>query len=221
MLVGGVVDDQLGEHADAARVRRVEEALEVVERAVDRVDRRVVGDVVAVVAERRRVEGQQPEAGDAEIAAGRGASASGPAKSPMPSPLLSVEGADVRFVDDRVLVPERVGASLIRLPDRRRCAPCVRPDRAARSSTRRATCSARRRAGPRRRTAASGGMPSSADRHLDPAVLHVVRVGVGDDEHAVASPARLAEPEQRVVVGRVERAAWRSAAAPGARGGCR
>ncbi len=67
MLVGRVIDDQLREHTDVERVRRVEEAPEVVEGPVHRVDRRVVGDVIAVVPQRRRVEGQEPEAGDAEV----------------------------------------------------------------------------------------------------------------------------------------------------------
>ena len=43
-----------------------DEGLEVVQRAVAAVHVHVVGDVVAVVSERRGVEGQQPEAGDAE-----------------------------------------------------------------------------------------------------------------------------------------------------------
>ena len=67
----------------------VEELLEVVERAVVRVDVGVVGDVVAVVLERRRVERQQPDGGDAEVLRGSRASAVRPRKSPMPSPLLS------------------------------------------------------------------------------------------------------------------------------------
>ena len=73
-------------HLHAALVRRVEEAPEVVQRAVARVDADVVGDVVAVVAQRRGEERQQPEAGDAEVLEVvellRQAR-----KSPMPSPL--------------------------------------------------------------------------------------------------------------------------------------
>ena len=38
MLIRGVVDDQLDQHLDAALVRRVDERLEVVERAVARMD---------------------------------------------------------------------------------------------------------------------------------------------------------------------------------------
>ena len=50
MLVGGVVDDELGDDAQAALVRLAHEAAEVAHRAVGRVDAAVVGDVVAVVA---------------------------------------------------------------------------------------------------------------------------------------------------------------------------
>ena len=42
-------------------------ALKSLERAVGRVDLGVVGDVVAVVAQRRGIERQQPERGDAEV----------------------------------------------------------------------------------------------------------------------------------------------------------
>ena len=67
MLIGGVVDDQLDHHLHVPLVRGVEEGLEIVQRSVRRIDVDVVGDVVAVVAQRRRKEGQQPEAGDAEV----------------------------------------------------------------------------------------------------------------------------------------------------------
>ena len=44
-----------------------QELLEVVQGAVGRMDVGVIGDVVAVVAQRRRIERQQPERGDAEV----------------------------------------------------------------------------------------------------------------------------------------------------------
>src|SRR5262249_3924923 len=47
MLVGGVVDDQLGDDAQAAAVGLVEQTLEVVDGAVNGVDAGVIGDVVA------------------------------------------------------------------------------------------------------------------------------------------------------------------------------
>ena len=50
MLVGGVVDDEIDDDADAALLGAVGELDEVAERAVARIDAVVVGDVVAVVA---------------------------------------------------------------------------------------------------------------------------------------------------------------------------
>ncbi len=50
MLVGGVIDDQLGDDTQAAPLRLGDEAAEVLHRAERRIDRTVVGDVVAVVA---------------------------------------------------------------------------------------------------------------------------------------------------------------------------
>ena len=67
MLVGRVIDDQLDDHLDAALVRGGQKRLEVGQRAVARMHVPVVGDVVAVVFQRRREERQQPETRDAEI----------------------------------------------------------------------------------------------------------------------------------------------------------
>ena len=80
--------------------------LEVVERAVARVDVRVVRDVVAVVRSGDGIERQQPEAGDAEVLQVVELRPVRPRKSPMPSPLLSKNDLHVGLVDDRVLVPE-------------------------------------------------------------------------------------------------------------------
>ena len=88
----------------------VEDLLEVVEGAVAGIDVDVVGDVVAVVAQGRGEEGEYPEAGDAEVLevvefgeqAGEVADAVG----------IGVhERTDVELVNDRVLVPERVGGA--------------------------------------------------------------------------------------------------------------
>jgi hypothetical protein len=56
MLVGGVIDHELGDDADAARVRRRDEALDVGHRAVIGMHRAVFADVVAVVEPRRWIE---------------------------------------------------------------------------------------------------------------------------------------------------------------------
>jgi hypothetical protein len=63
---GGVVHDEVGDHAHPALVRLVDELPEVLDGAVVREDREKVRDVVAAVAQRRRVHRQQPDAVDAE-----------------------------------------------------------------------------------------------------------------------------------------------------------
>ena len=81
--------------------------LEIGERAVARIDGRVIGDVVAVVAQRRRIERQQPEDVDAEVLQ----------IVELPRQTLKIADAvavaveerpDVRLVDDPVFVPEVV-----------------------------------------------------------------------------------------------------------------
>src|SRR3546814_4578941 len=56
------IDDQL----HAPRVRLRQQPVEVRERAEDRIDIAVIGDVVAEVRHRRGIEGRQPEHVDAE-----------------------------------------------------------------------------------------------------------------------------------------------------------
>ncbi len=51
VLVGGVIDDELDHDLHASQVGGVHELLEVVDSAVGRVDRHVISDVVAVVAQ--------------------------------------------------------------------------------------------------------------------------------------------------------------------------
>ena len=66
VLVGGVVHHQVGDDPHAALVRLLEEQHRVADVAVLREHGEEVGDVVAAVAQGRVVEGQQPDAVDAE-----------------------------------------------------------------------------------------------------------------------------------------------------------
>ena len=71
-----VVHDEVGDHADAALMRGLDEVADVVDRAVVGLDREEVGDVVAAVAQRRLVERQQPDARPRPATAGSRASRS-------------------------------------------------------------------------------------------------------------------------------------------------
>ena len=68
VLVRGVVHHEIDEHAHAALLRRLGELDEIAERAVTRVDAVVVRNVIAVVAEGRRLERHEPDRRDAEPA---------------------------------------------------------------------------------------------------------------------------------------------------------
>ena len=76
-------------------------------RAVARMHALVVGDVIPVVAQRRGIEGEDPQGVDAEplqvVELLRQ-----PGKVADAVVVAVEEGADVRLVDDRVLVPERI-----------------------------------------------------------------------------------------------------------------
>jgi hypothetical protein len=66
MLIRRVVRDEVDEHADAAPVRLLEQMVEVVERAEDRIDVAVIGDVVAEIGHRGAIEGREPHRVDAQ-----------------------------------------------------------------------------------------------------------------------------------------------------------
>ena len=71
-------------------------------------DGQKVADVVATVVHRRGVEGQQPDAVDAEPLQVVELFPRGPLKSPIPSALESKNPRGEQFVKDRPLVPTRV-----------------------------------------------------------------------------------------------------------------
>ena len=66
MRIGGVVDDEIDDDADAALPAAMGELDKVAERAIARIDAVIVRDVVAVVLAGRRLERHQPDRGDAE-----------------------------------------------------------------------------------------------------------------------------------------------------------
>ena len=143
VLVGGVVQHELADHAQAASVGLGEERAHVSQRPVVGVDRRVVGDVVAVVASRRREEREQPQRRDAELdevveLLGEAPEVADPVAVAVP------ERPHVDLVDDGVLVPiGRRGRALIAgasgawhpprvpalatVPGRRHAGPCYTP----------------------------------------------------------------------------------------------
>ena len=107
VLVGGVVDDEFGDDAQVAPLGLLHEAAEILHGAEVRIDVAVVGNVVAVVAARARIERQQPQRGDAEIAQ---------IIEPLGQPgeiadavaIAVVECLDVQLIDDGVLEPQPV-----------------------------------------------------------------------------------------------------------------
>ncbi len=108
VLVAGVVDHELGDHPQAALVRLGHERLEVGHLAVGRVDRLVVGDVVAVVAQRRGVERQQPDRCHAQRL-DVVEPAHQPGKVPDAVAVAVLVRLHVDLVDDRVAIPVPLG----------------------------------------------------------------------------------------------------------------
>src|SRR5580658_3230869 len=91
-------------------MRRIKQSAEVVDRSVHRMYVQVVGDIVAVVPQRRREKGQKPEACDTQIAnvidflnePGEIADAVAVAVKKCPH---------VHLIEDGVFVPQRIGCT--------------------------------------------------------------------------------------------------------------
>jgi hypothetical protein len=101
-----VVQDEVGDDAQTALVRLVQEVLDVVHRPVRRVHAVIIGDVVAVVAERGGIEREEPDAVDAEVLHVI-QSADQAAEITHAVVVGILERLDVQLVEDGVLVPER------------------------------------------------------------------------------------------------------------------
>ena len=89
-------------------MRSVQKTLEILERSVTGMNAHVVGNVVTVVAQGRWKKRQQPQAGDTQVLeivqllhqAG---------KVPEPVVVAVVKRLDVGLVNNRVLIPKRIG----------------------------------------------------------------------------------------------------------------
>src|SRR6266550_2679074 len=103
-----MINDQLCDDAQPALMRGVEERAKIVECSIVWINVVIIGDVVAVVAQRRWIKGQEPDGGNAELLeiielldqAAKIADAVA---------IAVMEGLDVQLVNDRVFVPKRIG----------------------------------------------------------------------------------------------------------------
>src|SRR5467141_728988 len=128
----------------------VEKRAEIVKRSIVRINIEIIGDVIAVVAQWRRIKRQQPNGGDAKFLeiielldqAAKIADAVA---------IAVVKCFDVQLVDDRVLVPKGVGHCL--LSSGRHAVNLCRTKRAAQSSVHAAVRSTSRRAARKKKAA--------------------------------------------------------------------
>ncbi len=114
MLVGRVVQHQFGDDAQPAPVRLAQKGFEIAQRAVHRMHVAIIGDVVAVVLERRRIKRQQPDRRHAEVLDVIQLFASARENRPRRRRRV-VKRADMHFVNDAALIPERLLARPARL----------------------------------------------------------------------------------------------------------
>jgi hypothetical protein len=108
VLIGGVIENQLGDDPQTTFMSQVKEGAEVFQRAIARVDGKVVGNVIAIVLKRRRIEGQQPQRRDSQF---------GEVIKPVDQPteiadavtITILKRLDVQLVNDSALEPKGIG----------------------------------------------------------------------------------------------------------------
>ena len=104
MLVGGVVQHQVHDDANAVLLRVLLHLVEVGERAIDRIDVFVVGNVVAEIDLRRGIAGRDPDGVDAELL--QVVELGGDAGQIADAVIVAVgKAARIDFVEDRMLPP--------------------------------------------------------------------------------------------------------------------
>ena len=103
-----MVHHQLDHHLQSAIVRRIQERAKVLNRSIARMNARVIGDVVPVIAQWRREKWQQPDARRAQI--GNIIELPDQALKIADAVVVAIgKGLHVQLVKNRVLVPQRIG----------------------------------------------------------------------------------------------------------------
>ena len=107
MRIGGVIQHQVHDDADVARMRRFDQVFELVQRPIGFIHAVIVGNVIAIVAQGRRVDRHDPNTIHAE-----GLQIielfSQPAQIAASIAIAILESADGNFLKNCILVPEGI-----------------------------------------------------------------------------------------------------------------
>src|SRR5205823_2877553 len=107
MLIRRVIDHELGDHAQLATVRLLQEAPEMLHGAEIGIDAAVVGNIITVVASGRRIKREQPQGGHPELLQVIELFRE-PGEIPYAVIVAVGERLDMQLIDDGVLVPKAV-----------------------------------------------------------------------------------------------------------------
>ena len=102
-----MIDHEFGDHAQIPVMRGVEKRSEIIERAEIRIYVKIIGNVVAVVAHRRRIKRQQPDRRDAKFLQIIQLLHE-PAKVAHAVAITVAKCFNVQLIDDGVLEPKRI-----------------------------------------------------------------------------------------------------------------
>src|SRR4030095_15147345 len=107
VLIRGVIDDQLADDVETTSMSFPQKDFKILHGAVIRVDIGVIGNVVAIISQWRRIKGEEPDGRHAEVAKiielfGQ------PGEIADAVCVTITKCSDVKLVNDRILVPERV-----------------------------------------------------------------------------------------------------------------
>jgi hypothetical protein len=107
MLIGCVIDDELGDHANPSFVSFSQEFFKIAKGSIIGVDVEIVRDVISVVSQGGRIEGQKPDGRDTQILKIIELLRH-PTEVADTVSVVILEGLHVEFIDDGILVPEGI-----------------------------------------------------------------------------------------------------------------
>ena len=114
ILIGSVIDHQLGDDAQPAIVRGRQKRAKILQRSKVGIDVEIVGNVIPIVTQGRGIKREQPDGGGAQLLQVVELLDQAP-KITNAVAIAVMERLDVQLVDDRILVPKRIADPVLRL----------------------------------------------------------------------------------------------------------
>src|SRR5437867_5608826 len=114
ILIRRMIDHEFGDDTKAALMRCLKKSTEIVECAVIWINIKIIGNVIAIITQWRWIKRQEPNGSDAQLLQIIEL-LNQTAKIPNAVTVAIMKSLNMQLIDDRVLVPKRIGRRCSRL----------------------------------------------------------------------------------------------------------